>query len=340
MRDNLVSAGRSARGVQVVSLMRVVYRGQVFEAELVELARRKALDLIVARDEAELLRELPGADALWITPTYYQAAIPQAVKAERGRLKWIGLTSAGYDVLLRAGVPPGVTMTYAVTVHGPAVAEHAVALVLALVRQLPRAITAQIGADWDAPAMMSSLRSLEDLTVAIVGFGSIGGSVAERLRPLAKRIVGVSRAGHADARADEMFPSARLHDALAQSDVVILTVAFTEETRHMIDAAALAAMPAQGLLVNVARGPVVDSAALRHALADGRLAGAALDVTDPEPLPAADPLWQLPGVIVTPHISSFGSRATGQRLAAQYERNVDRLGRGEALEGTIVLPTL
>jgi phosphoglycerate dehydrogenase-like enzyme len=320
--------------------MRVIYRGQVFEAEIHELARRRGLDFVIARDEQELLRELPGADALWITPTFYQPAVPQAVKAELGRLKWIGLTSAGYDVLLRAGVPPGVTMTYAVTVHAPAVAEHAVALLLALVRQLPRAITAQMNADWNSPAMVNSLRSLEDLTVAIVGLGSIGGSVAERLRPLAKRISGVSRSGHADARVDEVFASTRLHDALAQSDVVILTVSFTEETRHMIDAAALAVMPANGLVVNVSRGPVVDGAALHRALAEGRLAGAALDVTEPEPLPAGDPLWHTPGVIVTPHIAAFGSRATGRRLADQYERNIDRFARGETLEGTIALPTL
>jgi phosphoglycerate dehydrogenase-like enzyme len=320
--------------------VRVIYRGQVFEAELTELAERKGLDFIVARDENELLRELPGADALWITPSFYQPAVPQAITARRGRLRWIGLTSAGYDVLVRAGVPPDVTMTYAVTVHGPAVAEHAVALLLALVRQLPRAIGAQDNANWNAPAMIGSLRSLEDLTVAIVGFGSIGGSVAERLRPLAKRIVGVSRTGDPDVRADAMYPSSRLHDALAQSDAVILTVTLTRETRHLIDAAALAAMPPDALVVNVARGPVVDGTALHAALVAGRLAGAALDVTEPEPLPAGDPLWRTPGVIVTPHIASFGSRATGRRLADQYERNVDRFSRGETLEGTIVLPTL
>jgi phosphoglycerate dehydrogenase-like enzyme len=320
--------------------VRVIYRGQVFEAELTELAERKGLDFTVARDEDELLRDLPGADALWITPSFYQPVVPQAITARRGRLRWIGLTSAGYDVLVRAGVPPDVMMTYAVTVHGPAVAEHAVALLLALVRQLPRAIGAQVNADWNAPAMIGSLRSLEDLTVAIVGFGSIGGSLAERLRSLAKRIIGVSRTGDPDVRADAMYPSSRLHEALAQSDAVVLTVTLTAETRHLIDAAALAAMPPNALVVNVARGPVVDTTALHAALVTGRLAGAALDVTEPEPLPAGDPLWHTPGVIVTPHIGPFGSRATGRRLADQYERNVDRFVRGETLEGTIVLPTL
>lgn len=317
--------------------MRVVFRGQVFEAELTALARRRDLDFLAARDEAELLTALPEADALWITPTYYQPPVVEAIRAEPGRLKWIGLTSAGYDVLLRNGVPPGVTMTYAVTVHGPAVAEHAVALLLALLRQVPRALAAQTQAKWDAPAMIARLRSLEDLTVAIVGFGSIGGAIATRLRPLAKRIVGVSRSGRPDPRADEMFASARLHEALAQSDAVILCVTYDDETRHLIDAVALGQMPSDALLVNVSRGPVVDSAALRRALAEGTLAGAALDVTDPEPLPADDPLWHAPGVIITPHVGSFGSRATGQRLADQYDRNLERFARGEALEGTIVL---
>ncbi len=320
--------------------MRVVFRGQVFEAELTELARRRGLDFTVARDEPELLRALPEAEALWITPTFYLASVPQAVKATPGRLKWIGLTSAGYDILLRNGVPPGIQMTYAVTVHGPAVAEHAVALLLALLRQLPRAFAAQTSARWDAPAMIANLRSLEDLTVAIVGFGSIGGAIATRLRPLAKRIIGVSRSGAPDPRADEMFPSNRLHDALAQSDAVILAVTFNDETRHLIDAAALHALPPGALVVNVSRGPVVDGAALHRALEEKKLAGAALDVTDPEPLPATDPLWHTPGVIVTPHIGTFGSRATGKRLADQFERNIDRFARGETLEGAIVLPAL
>ena len=112
--------------------------------------------------------------------------------------------------------------------------------------------------------MIGKLRSLEDLTVAIVGFGSIGGALATRLRPLAKRIIGVSRSGSPDPRADAMFASSQLHEALAQSDAVVLTVTYNEETRHLIDAAALAALPANALVVNVSRGPVVG---LRHAAA-------------------------------------------------------------------------
>jgi phosphoglycerate dehydrogenase-like enzyme len=311
-----------------------VFRGQVFEAELTELAARRGLDFLAARSDDELAEALPRADALWITPTFYKPAVPQAVDANRGKLRWIGLTSAGYDVLLRAGVPADVTMTYAVTVHGPAVAEHAVALLLGLVRQFPFAAAAQAACRWD-PSIIARLRSLEDLTVAIVGFGAIGGGIAERLRPLCKGILGVSRSGRPDARADAMFVTAQLHDVLAQSDAVIVAVTLNDETRGFIDAAALDALPAGALLVNVSRGPVVDARALRAALSSGRLAGAGLDVTDPEPLPAGDPLWNTPGVLITPHVGSFGSVATGRRLADQYERNLERFARGEELEGTI-----
>jgi phosphoglycerate dehydrogenase-like enzyme len=316
--------------------MRIVYRGQVFEAELTELAARHGLDFFAAPDNAAMLRALPMADALWITPTFYDAEIARAVNANRGTLRWIGLTSAGYDVLLRHGVPDSVTMTYAVTVHGPAVAEHAVALLLALVRRLPRAAVAQARADWDF-SIMRQLQSLEDLTVAIVGFGAIGGGIAERLRPMCDRIVGVSRSGRPDSRADAMFAQSQLHAALAQADAVVIAVALNDETRAMIDAAALAAMKQGALLVNVSRGPVVQTQALRAALASGHLAGAALDVTEPEPLPSDDSLWTMPGVLITPHVGSFGSRATGRRLADQYERNLARFARGEELEGTIVL---
>jgi phosphoglycerate dehydrogenase-like enzyme len=138
--------------------MRIVFRGQAFEADVAEFAARRGLDFFAARDEAELLDALPAADALWITPTCYTSAVASAVCANPGRLKWLGLTSAGYDVLLRNGAPPGVTLTYATSVHGPAVAEHAVSLLLALVRRLPVSFAAQGRHAWD-PSVIAGLRS-------------------------------------------------------------------------------------------------------------------------------------------------------------------------------------
>lgn len=320
--------------------MRIVFRGQVFEAELTELAQRLDLDLRIARDEAELFAALPEADALWITPTCYTPAVPRFITDTPGRLRWIGLTSAGYDMLLRNGVPPKVATTYAIGVHSPAVAEHAVALLLALARQLPLTLSAQAQGAWNAAATIPKLRSLEDFTVAIVGFGSIGGALASRLRPLVKEIIGVNQSGRPDERADEMYPSTELHAALARSDAVVITVAYDERTKHLIAGPALAAMRQDAFLVNVSRGPVVDTRALRDALAAGRLGGAALDVADPEPLPSDDPLWHMPGVIVTPHVAAFGNKTAGERLARHFERNVARFERGEPLEGAVTLATL
>jgi phosphoglycerate dehydrogenase-like enzyme len=317
--------------------VRVLFRGQVFRDQLRDVVLRRSLDFIEAHDDEMLLRELPSADALWITPSGYRGTIAPSIAARRGNLRWVALTSAGYDVFLRLGAPAGVQLTCAAGVHSPAVAEHAVALLLGVVRQLPAAVHRQHERAWD-PSLLARLRSLEDMTVTVVGFGSIGGEVARRLRPLAHRVLGVTRAGDPNALADEIFPFTRLEDALRQSDAVIVAVALNDETRGLFDARRLAMLPPNAVLVNVSRGSVIDTGALIAALEGGTLGAAALDVTDPEPLPPEHPLWTTRGVTITPHMGSFGSIGVGTRLAAQFERNLDRFERREPLEGRVVLP--
>jgi phosphoglycerate dehydrogenase-like enzyme len=306
----------------------------MFVEELRGLAVQRGLDFVVAGDTAAAVRELPHADALWINPSTYDAAIPAAIAAERGRLRWVALTSAGYDVMLTHGIPAGVTSTSAAGVYGPVVAEHALALLLASVRQLPAALERQRAHVWDR-ALSAKLRSIGDMTVAIVGFGAIGRHLATCLRPLGARIIGVNRSGDADPLADEMHPVGALHAVLARSDAVVLAIAMTAQTRGLIDARAFAAMQPQTLLVNVARGGIVDALALRDAIANGTVRGAGLDVTDPEPLEPNDALWDAPETIVTPHVAGFGSRALGARLVDLFARNLDRLAAGQPLEGTI-----
>jgi phosphoglycerate dehydrogenase-like enzyme len=316
--------------------VRVLFRGQVYEAELAALAARRGFSFVVASDTDGVVRELPRADALWITPSTYAAAIPQAVAAHPASLRWVALTSAGYDAVVTHGMVPGAVTTYASGVYGPVVAEHALALLLASVRQLPVALERQRAHTWDR-ALAGTLRSIEDMTVAIVGFGAIGTHLARCLRPLGARIVGVSRNGAPDPLADAMFATHDLHAALAESDAVVLAVTLSDETRGLIDAAAFGAMRPGTVVVNVARGGVVDGAALRAAIASGTVRGAGLDVTDPEPLPAGDVLWDAPESIVTPHVGGFGSRAVAGRLVAHFDRNIDRLLAGEPLAGTVAL---
>lgn len=317
--------------------MRVVFRAQVFRTELIELGKRLGLDLIVADDLDEFVRVLPTAEVLWITPTYYTATVPEVLRKHPGTLRWIGLTSAGYDPVLKFGYPKGAIVTNAGDAHGPLVAEHALVLLLMLIRQFPLIGRQQAEARWDQ-SLIPALRSIEDLTVTVVGLGSIGGQIARRLRAFGARTLGVSRSGAPSDLVDAVFPRARLHDALAQSDAVVLAVPMNDDSRHMIDAAAFAALPPHALLVNVARGAVVDSAALLAALREKRLAGAALDVTDPEPLPADSPLWAEPGVVISPHVGGLGSIAVGRRLTELFARNVAHLAAGEALEATLELP--
>lgn len=316
--------------------MRVILRAHVFRDELHDVARRLGIELTSADDLETLARDVPEADALWMVPSKYDAAVAEILKTKAQRLRWIGMTSIGYDPLLRFGIPAGVAVTNTGDIQGPVVAEHAVMLLAALVRQLPAIHAKQLAGEWDA-SVMHRLRSLEDMTAALVGFGSIGRETARRLRGFGTRIVAVRASGKPDELADETFAPDRLHAALAAADAVVLAVPMNAGTRGLIDRAAFAAMRPHTLLVNVARGPVVDTAALRDALHDERIAGAALDVTDPEPLPAGDPLWSDPRVLISPHVGGFGSAAVSQRLARLFERNARHVLAGEPLEACVDL---
>jgi phosphoglycerate dehydrogenase-like enzyme len=173
--------------------------------------------------------------------------------------------------------------------------------------------------------------TLEDSTVAILGFGGIGRETARRVRAFGARVIGIARTARPDELADAVVAASELHAALAQADSLVVTAALTEQTRGMIDGPALAAMKPGGLLVNIARGAIVDTAALATALHSGHLAGAGLDVTDPEPPPPDHPLWLCPNLIVTPHVSGLGSPAVRRRIAAVVEGNVGRFITGDDL---------
>jgi phosphoglycerate dehydrogenase-like enzyme len=164
----------------------------------------------------------------------------------------------------------------------------------------------------------------------VVGLGSIGRAVARKARAFDARVIAVSRAGAADDDVEQVYGRERIGEALARADAVVICTSSDPESVHLIDAAALAAMRPKALLVNVARGDLVDGAALAAALQAGRLGGAALDVTEVEPLPAESPLWSLPNVIVSPHVAGGGSSGYPQQKAL-FGKNLSRLVAGEPL---------
>jgi phosphoglycerate dehydrogenase-like enzyme len=234
--------------------------------------------------------------------------------AELPRLRAVQLGSAGHEHALRF-LPPGVTLSNAVGVHDTATAELALALLLAAQRDLPDFVRAQASGEWAAPQQR---RSVADSTVVVVGYGGIGRALATRLRACEAEVVAVaSRARAGDGLVDQVHGVAELPALLPRAGVLTLATPLTEGTRRLVDAAALALLPDDALVVNVGRGAVVDTDALVAECARGRLR-AALDVTDPEPLPPDHPLWSTRGVLVSPHTA--GSTSAFTPRMARYLR--------------------
>ena len=276
-------------------------------------------------------RELADADALWAWPAFYDAELVGLLAQHRPRLRWVQLPTMGYDPVELHGVPAGVTVTTAGDAYAPTVAEHALALLLALVRRLPEAVRNAEQHRWDQSGA-TAIGTLHDATVAVIGFGNIGREIAQRLRGFGARVIAVTRSGRPDPLADEVVRIEELHAVLGRSDAVVLAVPLNARTRHVIDARALAAMQPHALLINVARGGVVDQAALATALAERKVGGAGLDVTDPEPLPPDDRLWTLPNTLITPHVAGYGGNVAPRRILALVERNLRAFIEGRPLE--------
>jgi phosphoglycerate dehydrogenase-like enzyme len=248
------------------------------------------------------------------------------------KLRLIQSIGAGTDQFPREELARrGNRLASARGVNYRAVAEHAVALIFALSRRLPEARDNQAKRVWRGMIGDPSRREdeLGGKTLLIVGLGQIGGRLAELAKAFDMRVEGL-RLHPAAGRgaADAVHATSDLHSLLPEADFVALTCPLTQETENLIDAEALARMKASAYLVNVARGGVVDEAALIEALASGRIAGAGLDVTAEEPLAASSPLWEMPQVLITPHTAGETSRYEDNVIEILRD-NLDRLWRGD-----------
>ncbi len=286
------------------------------------------IDLAIVDHVDKLAAVAPEIEALVIGGHFFDARVAEMLRTSARRLRFIQSFTAGYEGLQANGVPPGVIVANAGDSWSPAVAEHAMALLLALVKCLPHAILNQPRHAWDR-TQTARMGSLEGQTLAIVGFGSIGHEFARRAKPFGMRIVGLSRSGEPDPLADEMQPISALNAVLARADAVLVAVPYSKATHHMIGAEQLAACKPGAILINIARGGLVDPVALAAALASGRLGAAGTDVTDPEPLPPGDPLWDAPNLIITPHVAGASGPVGRDRLARFVAANVGRFLAGE-----------
>lgn len=253
------------------------------------------------------------------------------------RLRFIQAISAGTEVFDRTRLrEKGIRLASAQGGNAGAVAEHALAMILALTRHLHTARDLQTSRRWRGLIADPQRREMElaGKTMVIVGLGGIGSRIAALAAAFGMRVVGIRRnaAGNAAAAAppfEAVLPPNRLAQALGRADIVVLACPLTSETEGMIDAAALAAMKPSALLINVARGRVVDEAALIRALQDGALAGAGLDCFAQEPLPDSSPLWGFENVVMTSHTAGE-SRACEGRVVDILVENLSRLASGRA----------
>ncbi|GGF39505.1 D-isomer specific 2-hydroxyacid dehydrogenase family protein [Williamsia phyllosphaerae] len=246
-------------------------------------------------------------------------------------IEWVALKLAGIEEFMSAGlIDDRRIWTNASGFYAENVAEHALALLLAGLRQIPAAVRSR----WDKDAIDTSIRSLHGSTVAIVGAGGIARSLIPRLSACGAEVIAVNRSGRPVDGARETLPADRVGEVWSRCDHVVVAAPSTAQTRHLIDASVLAALPDHAWIVNVARGSLIDQRALLAAVRDGQIAGAAIDVTDPEPPAADDPIWDEPRIIVTPHVANPSSGLT-RTLAPWIAENLRRFRAGRPLLSTI-----
>jgi phosphoglycerate dehydrogenase-like enzyme len=287
-------------------------------AHVVEAVQEGGGTVVELSDEPDAL--------VWMAPDDPDG-LADAVRSASS-LRWVQLPFAGVERFADV-LDPSLTWACAKGVYADPVAEHALALALAGLRSLPERARAT---SWGEQAAAT----LYDAEVVVLGAGGITTSLLGLLAPFRCTTTVVRRSGEPVAAATRTVSTDRLDEVLGEALVVVLALALTEQTRHVMGAQQLRAMRPDAWLVNVARGAHVDTDALVAALRDGELAGAALDVTDPEPLPDGHPLWDLPNCLVTPHTANPWQTAQ-PLLAARIADNVRRDVAGEPLTGLVDL---
>ncbi|HET6869825.1 MAG TPA: D-2-hydroxyacid dehydrogenase [Solirubrobacteraceae bacterium] len=286
-------------------------------------------------DERRWWEMIAGAEVLYGLPGDSPEGLALAIRHSPG-LRWVQATSAGAgEQVGAAGLSreelERVTVTSAAGVHAGPLAEWALLGLLAFAKDLPRLLDDQHAHRWGH----YPVGELSGRTLLVVGLGQIGEEVARLAAAFGMRVIGVNRSGKTDSpHVHEIRRTAGLHACLPEADAVVIAAPLTEETRGLIDAAAIARMRPGTILVNIGRGGVVDEAALIEALRSGRLAGAALEVFAREPLPPHSPLWDLPNVLVSPHTAGLSTRED-ERIVSLFVENLGRYLRGEPLRNRV-----
>ncbi|MEU4429581.1 D-isomer specific 2-hydroxyacid dehydrogenase family protein [Nocardia rhamnosiphila] len=269
---------------------------------------------LVSLDDAEAVVWKGGPDS-------FPERLPDAVR-------WVQLPSAGIERWFAAGlIDNDRVWTSAAGAYAPSVAEHAVLLLLAGVRGLGEQTRAT---SWRKAEFETRVGTLHGATVAIIGCGGIGRAMIPLFRAFGAQVLASTRSGTPVPGAVETVAASRNAELFSRADHIVIAAPATADTAHLVDADALARMKPAAWIVNIARGSLIDTDALVRALREETIGGAALDVTDPEPLPDGHPLWSLPNAVITPHLANPSGGLPGL-LAEHVRANVERFAAGEPL---------
>ncbi|MGH9672269.1 MAG: D-2-hydroxyacid dehydrogenase [Bryobacteraceae bacterium] len=283
----------------------------------------KDVDIVVAKPGDEFAREIADADA--VIGGISRALFPKAKK-----LKWVQSYSAGVeDYQWKEFIDSSVVLTNCKIVQGPTIADHAMALLLALTRDLHRFYQERSREEWNRAG--EGLTELQDMTAVVIGVGGIGSQIAQRAHGFGMKVIGVDPKDiPPGATVSRMVYPDQLNSVLPLADVVFVSAPLTPQSERMIGPRQFDLMKKGSYFIAVSRGRLYDTAALVRALDSRKLAGAGLDVTDPEPLPKGHPLWKFPNVMITPHVASQ-SPGSHRRRTAVIRENIVRFVRGEPL---------
>jgi D-2-hydroxyacid dehydrogenase (NADP+) len=293
------------------------------------------MNVVHLPDYDHLDRELQDADIF----TGFTVRPEQFALAKK--LKWIHCTAAAVTQLMYPELrQSGIEVTNASGIHSIPMAEHILGTLIALARRFPDCFRYQQQSRWapqewwDAPVRP---RELHGQTMLLIGFGAIGRAVAKVVKPLGMRVWAVTRSGTGDEKlAEKIVPASRRDEALPQADFIVLAAPETPETHQMIGAPQFARMKPSAYFLNVARGALIDEAALIAALEQHIIAGAALDVTSEEPLPPESPLWKTANLFITPHVSAISDRLWERQTELVME-NLERWFSGRELVNRVDL---
>lgn len=265
--------------------------------------------------------------------------VPREYLKDSPNLRWIQLNNAGTEGFCDPGVlPEGTLLTNASGAYGMAISEHLIAMLFMIQKHLGVYRDQQKEHLWikQEPMLVT-----EGSTVLVLGLGDIGSTFARKMKAMGSYVIGVRRTlREKPDYVDELYTMDALSRLLPRADVVALSLPGYAATRGVIGKEELDRMKPGAVLLNVGRGTAVDTNALSDALYAGKLAGAGLDVTDPEPLPADHPIWDAPGALITPHVSGgYALKPTLEKILALSARNLERYEKGETLENMVDLTT-